>query len=87
MCPEVNRHIPPPSDVIQTKPFPVRGKFHINFLIHVYGINLILNISSKYIVRSFPSNKKFNRSYDSDFEIDNVNEYVIFQIIVNNFCE
>lgn len=53
MCPEVNRHIPPPSDVIQTKPFPVRGKLYINFLIHVHGIKLILNINSKCIVRSF----------------------------------
>lgn len=25
MCPEVNRHAPPSSDTIQTKPFPIRG--------------------------------------------------------------
>lgn len=26
MCPEVNRHAPPSSDTIQTKPFPIRGE-------------------------------------------------------------
>lgn len=26
MCPEVNRHAPPSSDTVQTKPFPIRGK-------------------------------------------------------------
>lgn len=26
MSPETKRHIPPTSDTIQTKPFPIRGK-------------------------------------------------------------
>ena len=28
MCPEVNRHAPPSSDTIQTKPFPIRGNLN-----------------------------------------------------------
>lgn len=27
MSPESQRHIPPTSDTVQTKPFPIRGKF------------------------------------------------------------
>lgn len=28
MSPETKRHIPPTSDTIQTKPFPIRGKLN-----------------------------------------------------------
>lgn len=34
MAPETQRHLPPNTDTIQTKPFPVRGMF-CRLLLHV----------------------------------------------------
>jgi hypothetical protein len=31
MSPETKRSIPPPTETIQTKPFPVRGENHVYF--------------------------------------------------------